>query len=1084
MKKILAGALALLLMFSGIPVGYASNSDFDAVKDKYLDVSTTILNQRKGEDASKFWVTETFIPTQTYFELDNALMTFENQYDIYGTGNVSNADWDSAMAELVTIEERMVLALDSGYNDETDVDFLNDTIERCREALEAIAVSVDGSDIDASEKWLSPEAKAAAQARLDALKAVNDSLSFTGSGPMLTVTQWQNEEKDALEFVEATLSGALDGTAGLATEETFKALYDDAQHKWSRIFVATEASDVFKDHYYVDQVAHNAMQGALEIAHTFLSGNTGDAAANWQGAQAQLERAYAAFKASMTEGAHVIAAFDAQAFDRINQMFEAYKQALDALVVSVDGTDVPKDRQWVTAEKRQELLAIHTQLTEVTALIRQWQLSPSGIFNPVQVTPNTYNSLREAYMNAFVPAVTGAPYGAVGRATEEDFRALYTILTERFSRIIVAEDPEKVFKGHRFVDAATYGEMKTALEAVSQFLNTYAGNPDANWQWALMALETTRSAFEGRINVGTAGIAPSEVKALDAHLTGLEAQRLEIEALAVSADGADVSGDKKWATAAQKQMALSQNAAIYSALKALRDWANDQDTVVYNTLTVTFSEIEVAYYSYLATYDAVVRGAPYGQIQSATPQPVAVTVPAPTAVDKLPLVTLTPSTPVPAPPSAEETLAALPAPATAPISELAEFAPTEPVVSPEAPVSSEPDEQVPSEAPVSGPDEQIPVVAEKDSDGVTVVVGGVSLPTGAVAIKTVGGNRQVDIRLDESTIGSLLQQGAFSERTIEVPVPYAAEVTEVTVSGKAVAEMVEGGYTVALSTPNFRYDVKLDAVPLLMQAEGSEVAVTLAVRTLSAERLAAFKEALRLNGHILVGEPRAVDVTVTRGTGQTRVERFSKYVPRIFTLPKGTQVTTGVVLNADGTYEHVPTTVTTDSGGKQQVRVESLTNSEYALIYSPAADDVAASHPAKSAVDDMMSRHIVTGTGSFDPDEVVTRGAFIEYVVKTLGLYRKDAEAVSAFSDSGVENHQRAVALAKSRGLVKGYVDGTFGYDKALTVQELNIVYNRLLRVLGSDAEAREVVKSMETVTHGEVLALLRGTVLLGQNPI
>ncbi len=998
MKKIIASTLALLMVFAGIPVGHAEVATESSVMSKYHSLSSRISSIRSGGDGSDYWTTEEFMPSDDFGGMDDMSMiqmdlhSFESEYVYRHPDDGSTLDWDRALSKLERIESSL-WRVQNGYTGQSSVNSSNNRIENYKTQLTDFVTSVDGSEVESTQKWLTADQKTAVLAKLDALKVVNDSLDFTGNWPGMSVSSWRNKESEAFDFVTSTFNAAPYGSIVVPTEASLKTLYDAANLKWSRIFVSTDSDEVLTGHYYVDQTAYDAMKSALETAQSFLTAHAGDTDADWTSAETALENAKLAFEGAMHEGSFSVMADD---IDTINQMEQAaadQKAAIEALVVSVDGTDVSVEDKWITAAKKQELLGLHTQMTSLLSDLKAWVLNPGDTFNAIQMTASAFSALNASYTNLYSASVQNAPAGTNGLATEDSFDTLLGTVEAKFSRILVETHTDNVLKGHHFVSQSAYDAIKAAVETAQQFKTAHVGDADANWQSAQTALKTAQTAFEGAMQVGTDELIPSEIEAIDNALATLETQKAAIDALAVSTDGKNVPKEQKWVTAAQKEAVLSQYNRAYDGFKALKAWSADQDTDVFNTVTVLLSTIEEAYVTYLSTYDAVVKVAAFGQGQ-------------------------TPTTPTP-----------------------------------------EPEDD-----------------ADDTDSGVTIVVNGTTQNAGTIQVKTVAGERRIDIVVNEAMIRSKLKRDAEKDdvdKLVEVPVNNVGDVTQAALSGETVSEMVKGGYTFGLNTPNFRYDVKLDAVDILTGETALNVAVALDIRKLSDERLTALNTVAKASGHTLVGEPRAVGVTVTNGTAETRIENFSTYVPRTFSFSKVEKITTGVVMNADGTYEHVPTVITIDENGKQQVRVNSLTNSEYALIYNPVKLEVAEGHAYEDQINDMASRLIVTGTGSFDPDEAITRGAFIEYVTKTLGLYRKDVEASNTFTDEGTESQVRAVAIAEARDIVNGYVDGTFGYDKALTVQEMNIVYNRLLPIIGSDEEAREVVKSMETVTHGEVLALL-----------
>jgi hypothetical protein len=115
------------------------------------------------------------------------------------------------------------------------------------------------------------------------------------------------------------------------------------------------------------------------------------------------------------------------------------------------------------------------------------------------------------------------------------------------------------------------------------------------------------------------------------------------------------------------------------------------------------------------------------------------------------------------------------------------------------------------------------------------------------------------------------------------------------------------------------------------------------------------------------------------------------FPPVQFEIPAGvdpSKITTGIVFNADGTYSQVPTKVY-EKDAKWYAKLNSLTNSDYSVIWNPVTVRSVKNHWAKDAVNDMASRLVIFNAEDFEPDKAITRADFAEYIVRALGLYRE-----------------------------------------------------------------------------------------------
>ncbi|RDI41676.1 cadherin-like beta sandwich domain-containing protein [Falsibacillus pallidus] len=181
------------------------------------------------------------------------------------------------------------------------------------------------------------------------------------------------------------------------------------------------------------------------------------------------------------------------------------------------------------------------------------------------------------------------------------------------------------------------------------------------------------------------------------------------------------------------------------------------------------------------------------------------------------------------------------------------------------------------------------------------------------------------------------------------------------------------------------------------------------------------------------------------------VSDFQSYVERIIALPDGidpSKITTGIVVEPDGTVRHVPTKVAVNQG-KYYAVVNSLTNSTYSLIYHPIEFKDVSSHWAKSAINDMGSRFVINGdvNGLFAPERDITRAEFSAILVRGLGLKLESGE--SLFKDVKNGSWDDSVIHAAYRyGLINGYEDGTFRPEEKISREQAMIILSRAMAVV------------------------------------
>lgn len=223
-----------------------------------------------------------------------------------------------------------------------------------------------------------------------------------------------------------------------------------------------------------------------------------------------------------------------------------------------------------------------------------------------------------------------------------------------------------------------------------------------------------------------------------------------------------------------------------------------------------------------------------------------------------------------------------------------------------------------------------------------------------------------------------------------------------------------------------------------------------------------YNEIVKSNGGELIFSPVSFEVVakITREDGKTQTEEISKfnnYVSRIIKIPSNVdikKITTGIVFNQDGTYQHVPTEVF-KKDNSWYAKLNSLTNSNYAIIWNPVKVKSVENHWSKDVVNDMASRLIIFNHESFEPNKPITRADFSEYIVRALGIYRTDETYENKFTDIASSGERKqAILIASQYGIVKGYTDGSFKPDKLITTEEAAAIYQRAMEVanlVGSD---------------------------------
>jgi hypothetical protein len=203
-------------------------------------------------------------------------------------------------------------------------------------------------------------------------------------------------------------------------------------------------------------------------------------------------------------------------------------------------------------------------------------------------------------------------------------------------------------------------------------------------------------------------------------------------------------------------------------------------------------------------------------------------------------------------------------------------------------------------------------------------------------------------------------------------------------------------------------------------------------------------------GFIVVAPPVNFRIDATYSGQTVEWNNFPNYIQRELPIPAGydaSRITTAVVIEENGSLRHVPTSIKRNNE-MDVAEVNSLTNSDYALIWNPRTFADVTGLWSQSSVSDMASRRILNGIDAehFNPSGSVTRAEFAAILVRALGL--SDSGSASSFDDvSSGDWYAGAVGKASEYGLIDGYSDGTFRPLSTISRQEAFAILARAMQI-------------------------------------
>ncbi|SFB02969.1 Alpha-tubulin suppressor [Cohnella sp. OV330] len=331
------------------------------------------------------------------------------------------------------------------------------------------------------------------------------------------------------------------------------------------------------------------------------------------------------------------------------------------------------------------------------------------------------------------------------------------------------------------------------------------------------------------------------------------------------------------------------------------------------------------------------------------------------------------------------------------------------------------------------------------SQGVDVLVNGKAENIGAATTSTRSNQTVTTVIVDER----MLEQKLAAEgqkAVLTIPVNKKSDVVVGELSGRMIQGMEQKQAIIEIKTDHATYTIPTRQINISAISEQLGKTIGLQDITIQIEVAAPNEDTVKRvessakNGDFSIIVP-PVEFTIRAVSGDQTIEltRFEAYVERTIAIPDGvdpSKITTGIVVEPDGTVRHVPTQIVM-IGTQYFAKINSLTNSTYSLVYNPVAFDDVDRHWAKTEVNDMGSRMVVNGTGNglFNPDQAITRAEFAAIMVRGLGL--KLAEGATAFSDvKPTDWFGGAIQTLYQYKLIDGFEDGTFRPADTITREQ------------------------------------------------
>ncbi|WP_340031507.1 S-layer homology domain-containing protein [Paenibacillus sp. FSL K6-1122] len=322
-------------------------------------------------------------------------------------------------------------------------------------------------------------------------------------------------------------------------------------------------------------------------------------------------------------------------------------------------------------------------------------------------------------------------------------------------------------------------------------------------------------------------------------------------------------------------------------------------------------------------------------------------------------------------------------------------------------------------------------------------------------------NKETLVQVDPAKLNVAMSQGTGQQFAIHSPNDGDMKVNGLTL--ETLKQLVDQGSKLNISNPLAIYPVpggKMDVNGVSRQlgnAALNDIDVHVDIARSSDALIDSAETRAASQGYELLVTPVDLDLTFTKDGQTVRSGQLNGYAPKYIALPEGidpNRITTGVIINPDGSIFHVPTVVTKISSRYYALINDLRSSGSYSVIWNPQDFEDARSHWGKIDVNNIAARLDLQGNGdnTFSPNRQVTRSEFAEIVVLGLGLMRQDAPQ-NLFPDVNDSAWFRsAVALANEFGIVRGYDNGNFNGNQEITREQGFAMVARAYRLIEPEA--------------------------------
>ncbi|MEK4664661.1 S-layer homology domain-containing protein [Priestia sp. FSL H7-0729] len=373
--------------------------------------------------------------------------------------------------------------------------------------------------------------------------------------------------------------------------------------------------------------------------------------------------------------------------------------------------------------------------------------------------------------------------------------------------------------------------------------------------------------------------------------------------------------------------------------------------------------------------------------------------------------------------------------------------------------------------PAQPPGSGTPAPTTSGSSGVDVLVNGKVERIGTSKLSESNGRSINTITVDSAKLDEKLSTEGDGA-TVTILLNTTSDVVIGELNGQMIKNMEDKRAILKIQAPFATYtlpsqqiNIQALSTQLGQSIDLKDIQIQIEIATPGAEMLKIVADAAEKNGFTLVAPTHNFEARGTYRDQTINITKFNVYVERTVAIPAGVdpnRITTGVVIEQDGSVRHVPTQVVVNDS-KYFAKVSSLTNSTYSIVWNPIEFHDVQNHWAKSEVNDMGSRMVMEGTGegTFTPERDITRAEFAMVLVRGLGL--KLSSSADTFTDVANDAlYSQAISTAYEYQLLEGFEDGTFRPDDKITREQAMTIIAKAMVLTGLKGKLSATSVSLE----------------------